>query len=136
MIDKNANWSGEDLYLWNGKDTLFRISEGTGDNLFAEDVEAGYADYWMTEWFTITADCELEADGGQWMETELILDKYHTVGAVLDRVMECDLWEDDWRLLEMETGEELYRRFDEWCTSLAKANTDGWRVSEFVKRLS
>ena len=35
MIDKNANWSGEDLYLWNGKDTLFRISEGTGDNLFA-----------------------------------------------------------------------------------------------------
>lgn len=136
MIDKNANWNGEDLYLWNGKDTLFRISEGTGDNLFAEDVEAGYADYWMTEWYTITDDCELKADGGQWMETKLIRDKYHTVGDVINRLMECDLWEDDWRLLDMETGEELYRRFDEWCTSLAKANTDGWRVSEFVKRLS
>ena len=136
MIDKNASWSGEDLYLWNGKDTLFLIAEGTGDNLLDEDVEDGYADYWMTEWFTINADCTLKADGGQWMETELVRDKYHTVGDVLARLMECDLWEDNWRLLDMVTGEELYRRFDEWCTSLAKANTDGWRVSEFVKRLS
>ena len=41
-IDLNMKWNdypSDTLYLWNG-DTIFRIAEGTGDNLSEEDEEA------------------------------------------------------------------------------------------------
>lgn len=135
MIDRNAKWNGETLYLWNGWYSLFVISEGTGDNLLKEDVDEGYVDYWMTDWFRADDEGEIEADGGQWMERELVRNKYHTVGEVLERLMECDLWNDNWRLLDEAKGDELYALFDAWCASTAKAKTDGRRVFEFIKRL-
>ena len=136
-IDKDEPWNGENLYLWNGKDTLFCISEGTGDNLLAEDIEAGYADYWMTDWFELDDDgADLETDGGQWMETKPIREKYHTIGEVIDRMTECELPNDEWQLLDEEAGEELYCRFDKLCTATAAMHTADWEVREYIKRLN
>ena len=100
-IDMNMKWNdypSDVLYLWNGED-LFKILEGSGDNLLEEDIEEGYVDYWMTEH---NADC-----GGQWMETQLISEIDYTIQGVIDRMCECDLWDDDWEALDEDLGDEL-----------------------------
>lgn len=105
MISKEMKWNdypSDTLYLWNGN-TIFRISEGTGDNLWPEDEEAGYKDYWMTEYYGSD-----ESNGGQWLETELIRDIDYTIQGVIDRLMTCDLWEDNWEILDEEKGEEIF----------------------------
>lgn len=114
-IDLNMKWNdypSDILYLWSANEkTIFRIFEGDGENLLAEDIAEGYKDYWMTDFITGDGYC----DGGQWMETELISDLDYTIQGVLNRMMECDLWEDDWEILDEDFGEEL---FDEMERSL------------------
>lgn len=94
------------LYLWNGN-TIFRIAEGDGGNLLPEDEEEGYKDYWMTEWYDING----QEDGGQWMERELISDIGYTIQGVLWRLMDCDLWEDNWEILPPAIGSEILSCF-------------------------
>lgn len=112
-IDLNMKWNdypSDTLYLWDGE-TLFRIAEGTGDNLWDEDVEEGYLDYWMTEIYSLN---ENNCDGGQWMETKLISDIDYTIQGVIDRLMECDLWESDWKILDEDTGDELFSAYEDY----------------------
>ena len=88
------------LYLYDGED-VFRIAEGTGDNLTPDELEYGYKDYWVTQ---STRD-----DGGMWLEAMLIVDRDYTVGEVIDRLKECDLWESSWRVIENnEVGRALF----------------------------
>lgn len=119
-IDLNSKWNDNegDLYLWNGK-TLFKIAEGDGSNLWAEDEEQGYVDYWVT----YIASTEF-GDGGMWMETELISQKDYTIQGVIDRLMECDLWDDEWKVIDEELGEDLYEAFEEY-----------WKAERLVKYL-
>lgn len=66
---------------------IIRISEGTGDNLLDEDIEAGYVDYIYYEQHCVEIDFP-EVDGGQIMLTELFQEKYKStkecIPAVLD----------------------------------------------------
>ena len=119
-IDLNSKWNDHegDLYLWNGK-TLFKIAEGDGSNLWAEDEEQGYVDYWVT----YIASKEF-GDGGMWMETELISQKDYTIQGVIDRLMECDLWDDEWKVIDEELGEILYEAFEKY-----------WKVERVMKYL-
>ena len=108
LLDMKWNdYCSDTLYLWNGN-TIFMIAEGDGGNLFAEDEEEGYKDYWMTEWYSINGN----GDGGQWMETELISDIDYTIQGVLWRLMSCDLWEDNWEILPPAIGYELLCSFE------------------------
>lgn len=112
-IDLNMKWndySSDTLYLWDGE-TIFMIAEGTGDNLWDEDVNAGYLDYWMTESYNFNED---SCDGGQWMETKLIRDMDYTIQGVIDRLMECDLWDSDWEILDEDTGNELVSLYEDY----------------------
>lgn len=112
-VDLNMKWndySSDTLYLWDGE-TIFRIAEGTGDNLLDEDVDAGYLDYWMTESYSFNEDA---CDGGQWMETQLIRDIDYTIQGVIDRLMECDLWDSNWEILDDDTGNELFHFYEEY----------------------
>ena len=105
-IDLNMKWndySDDTLYLWDGNDIVFVISEGTGENLLDEDIEEGYKDYWMTSWYEYGE----EKDGGQWMETEYIRDIDYTIQGVVDRISECDLWDDNWEVLDSEEAEMM-----------------------------
>lgn len=119
-IDLNSKWNDHegDLYLWNGE-TLFKIAEGDGSNLWAEDEEQGYVDYWMT----YIASKEF-GDGGMWMETELISQKDYTIQGVIDRLMECDLWDDEWKVIDEELGEDLCEVFEQY-----------WKAERLVKYL-
>lgn len=119
-IDINMKWNdyeSDTLYLWNGKD-LFVISEGSGDNLWEEDKEEGYVDYWMTQCYG--KDCDY--DGGQWMETELISDIDYTIQGVIDRISECDLWDDDWKVLDDYKGSELVEFYSDYLWAKGNLN--------------
>lgn len=112
-VDLNMKWndySSDTLYLWDGE-TIFMISEGTGDNLWDEDVDAGYLDYWMTESYSFNEDT---CDGGQWMETKLIRDMDYTIQGVIDRLMECDLWDSNWEILDDDTGYDLFSAYENY----------------------
>lgn len=109
----NTKWNdypSDTLYLWDGE-TIFKIAEGTGENLWPEDEEEGYVDYWMTESYSFN---ESNCNGGQWLETELITDIDYTIQGVLDRLMECDLWDSDWQILDEDTGNELFHFYEEY----------------------
>ena len=129
MINRNMKWNdypSDTLYLWNGN-TVFRISEGTGENFWPEDEEAGYKDYWMTEYYTFE-----DGNGGQWMETELIKDIDYTINGVLERLYDCDLWEDDWKIIDEDLGEELCDLFEKyWEAERVKKEID--KLTEQIK---
>ena len=123
-IDLNMKWNdyastiSDTLYLWNGNE-LFIIAEGTGDNLLDEDIKEGYKDYWMTECYSKRDEC---GDGGQWMETELISEIDYTIQGVIDRIYECDLWEDDWEVLDKDLGGSLQEAFQDYYEAEARIN--------------
>lgn len=109
-IDLNMKWKNyphDTIYLWNGKD-IFRISEGDGCNLDEEDRKEGYKDNWVTNF--IPSDGKM--DGGMWLETDYIVDIDYTIQGVIDRMCECDLWEDNWKILKDEYGERLWDRME------------------------
>ena len=111
--DLNKKWNdypSDTLYLWDGE-TIFKIAEGTGDNLWDEDIEEGYVDYWMTESYSFN---EHACDGGQWMETKLIRDIDYTIQGVIDRLMKCDLWDSNWEILDEDTGDELFSAYEDY----------------------
>ena len=55
----------EDLYIFvPAMKQIIRIAEGTGDNLFPEDIEEGYADYIYYEQYELSQGFP-EIDGGQ-----------------------------------------------------------------------
>ena len=107
----NTKWNdypSDTLYLWDGK-TIFRIAEGTGDNLFPEDEEEGYVDYWMTDYYDFN-----DGNGGQWMETKLIQDIDYTIQGVIDRIKECDLWDSDWEIIDENMGDYIFNSFENY----------------------
>lgn len=75
---------------------LIRISEGTGDNLLDEDIEAGYVDYIYYEQYELGPDIS-EVDGGQVMLTkpfrELFACTKDAIPHVLDMAYSNDLLE-------------------------------------------
>lgn len=54
---------------------IVKISEGTGDNLLDEDIEAGYADYIYYEQYSVATDFP-EVDGGMVMLTKLFREQF------------------------------------------------------------
>lgn len=110
MIDLNTKWNeypSDKLYLYNG-DVIYRVVEGTGDNLWPEDEEKGYVDYWMTEYY----DKDGNGNGGQWLETRLIRDIDYTIQGVIDRMYGCDFWEDEWEVLDPDKGYEIFEQYE------------------------
>jgi hypothetical protein len=54
---------------------IIRISEGTGDNLLDEDMDAGYVDYIYYEQYELGPDIR-DVDGGQIMLTKLFREQF------------------------------------------------------------
>ncbi len=66
---------------------LIRISEGSGDNLLDEDIEAGYVDYIYYEQYELGPDIQ-EVDGGQVMLTELFQEKFTCTKDAIPHVLD------------------------------------------------
>lgn len=72
---------------------IIKISEGTGDNLLDEDIEAGYVDYIYYEQYVMDPEMR-ETDGGMVMLTELFREQFKctadAIPNVLDMAYGCD----------------------------------------------
>ena len=131
-MDMNMKWndySSDTLYLWDGK-TVFRIAEGIGDNLWPEDIERGWVDYWLTDYYSFD-----DADGGQWMETKLIHDKDYTIQGVINRMKECDLWESNWKVISQDVGESLVDDFESYYSEKNKSRYHKEKSDEIKKEI-
>lgn len=72
---------------------IIKISEGTGDNLLDEDIEAGYVDYIYYDTYVLEGGIR-ELDGGMVMLTELFREKFtctkDAIPSVLDMAYGCE----------------------------------------------
>lgn len=66
---------------------IIRISEGTGDNLLEEDIEAGYVDYIYYEQHAVGIDFP-EVDGGQIMLTKLFQEQFTCTKDAIPNVLD------------------------------------------------
>lgn len=66
---------------------IVQISEGNGDNLNDEDIEAGYVDYVYYEQYVMDPYMR-ETDGGMIMLTELFQDKYSCTKDAISDVLD------------------------------------------------
>ena len=94
------------LYLWNGYD-LYKVQEGSGNDLTEEDYEDGYVDYWLSNYWLDTG----HDDGGMWLEEKSIRELDYTLEEVIERMMACDLWDDDWEIITEEQVDKLMENF-------------------------
>ena len=116
------------IYFVNEYETyLYRVTEGTGDNLLPEDKEDGYVDYWLTDFYNLKE--KREGDGGEWLETKLISDRDYTIGELIERMKECDapLDLERWTIQPAKVGESITDEIDDleyqrFCEKYAK----GW----------
>jgi hypothetical protein len=66
---------------------IVRISEGTGDNLLDEDIEAGYVDYIYYEQYELGPDIR-ETDGGQVMLEKLFREQFTCTKDAIPNVLD------------------------------------------------
>lgn len=66
---------------------IIKISEGSGDNLLDEDIEAGYIDYIYYEQYVMDPHMR-ETDGGMVMLTELFRDKFKCTADAIPNVLD------------------------------------------------
>ena len=131
-MDMNMKWNdypSDVLFLWDGE-TLFRIAEGSGDNLFDEDIEEGYVDYWLTDYYNFN-----DGNGGQWLETKYIRDIDYTIQGVLDRLKECDLWDSDWKIIDEDTGYAIMKDFEDYYEHWRKARYHNEEAEEIKNKI-
>lgn len=104
---KWSEYPGDTLYLWNG-DVLYTASEDQY-NISEYDESKGYKDSWVVDIYSLS---EPVPQGGQWMERNYISDMNYTIQGIMDRLGRCDLWIDNWTILDPEVGELLYQAFE------------------------
>ena len=66
---------------------IVQISEGSGDNLQNEDIEAGYVDYIYYEQYELEPGLP-EVDGGMVMLTELFQEKFKCTADAIPHVLD------------------------------------------------
>ena len=77
----------EDLYIFvPAMKQIIRIAEGTGDNLFPEDIEEGYADYIYYEQYELSQGFP-EIDGGQVLMEEMFRNKFGCTEDAIEDVL-------------------------------------------------
>lgn len=78
----------DDVYIYvPGEQQIIKISEGTGDNLTDEDMDAGYVDYIYYEQYSREQGFP-EVDGGMIMLTELFQEKYNSTAECISAVLD------------------------------------------------
>lgn len=66
---------------------IVQISEGSGDNLLDEDIDAGYVDYIYYEQYELEPGVP-EIDGGMVMLTELFQEKFKCTADAIPHVLD------------------------------------------------
>ena len=66
---------------------IIKISEGSGDNLLDEDIEAGYVDYIYYDTYSVADDIR-ETDGGMIMLTKLFREQFKCTRDAIPHVLD------------------------------------------------
>ena len=80
---------------------IVKISEGSGDNLLDEDIEAGYVDYIYYDTYAMGATLD-ELDGGMVMLTELFQEKFTCTKDAIPYVLDMAYGSDSLKYIVLE----------------------------------
>lgn len=80
---------------------IIKISEGSGDNLLDEDMEAGYVDYIYYEQYVMDPDMR-ETDGGMVMLTELFQELFKSTKDAIPSVLDMAYGDDSLTYIVLE----------------------------------
>lgn len=117
---KWTEYPSDSLYLWNGK-VLYVATEDGGVNLSKDDIANGYKDSWVVDIYTTDPnEYDWIPQGGQWMETERIWDMDYTIEGICERLLECDLWKDDWKILTPLAGSILHATLEKTTSYISE----------------
>ena len=84
---------------------IVRISEGSGDNLQDEDIEAGYVDYIYYEQYELEPGLP-EVDGGMVMLTELFREKFKCTADAIPHVLDMAYGQTSLEYVRLYSNEE------------------------------
>lgn len=127
---KWADYPGDTLYLWNG-DVLYTAHEDSV-NVLESDKAEGYKDSWVVDIYSLSNPDWLP-QGGQWMESEYISDMNYTIEGITNRLIDCDLWKDDWTILDPNVGEIIKDLFEKCQEKDIKITALKERHQKYVK---
>lgn len=89
------------IYVGKPHNKLVATQEGTGDNLFDEDIKEGIVDYWLPSVYQQNGEEIVLVDSGQIMTSTLIKDM--DMGEKIQRVLEYwDMTDGEYNILEKE----------------------------------
>lgn len=89
------------IYVGKPHNKLVATQEGTGDNLFDEDIKEGIVDYWLSSVYQQNGEEIVLVDSGQIMTSTLIKDM--DMGEKIQRVLEYwDMTDGEYNILEKE----------------------------------
>lgn len=80
---------------------IIRISEGTGDNLLDEDIDAGYVDYIYYEQHRVAIDFP-EVDGGQIMLTKPFQEQFTCTKDAIPNVLDMAYGDDSMKYVVLD----------------------------------
>lgn len=89
------------IYVGKPHNKLIATQEGTGDNLFDEDIKEGIVDYWLSSVYQQNGEEIVLVDSGQIMTSTLI--KNMDMGEKIQRILEYwDMTDGEYNILEKE----------------------------------
>jgi hypothetical protein len=89
------------IYVGKPHNKLIATQEGTGDNLFDEDIKEGIVDYWLSSVYQQNGEEIVLVDSGQIMTSTLIKDM--DMGEKIQRILEYwDMTDGEYNILEKE----------------------------------
>lgn len=89
------------IYVGKPHNKLIATQEGTGDNLFDEDIKEGIVDYWLSSVCQQNGEEIVLVDSGQIMTSTFIKDM--DMGEKIQRILEYwDMTDGEYNILEKE----------------------------------
>lgn len=113
-----------DTYFVRINNVLYKVSEGTGDNLTPEDIKAGIVDYIYYDEFNLNKE---EITGGMVMLRESFKEKYKNVTDSLKEVLELEHPEADERTIE----DMMERSLIYLCDDIKKLPEEAFEAREY-----
>lgn len=99
------NNCSSNFLIWNHKCEFVRIAEGSGDNLSPEDIDNGYVDYIVVDYFRYDGHEFIQYDSGDVLLTDLYQKKFQDCAEVVQYLIdEGWLPDDDYIYLYIEAA--------------------------------
>lgn len=93
MVDQNIKVP-QDILIWDSNIGFIQILEGDGSNLHQEDIDNGYADYMLVNFYKYSDGGVSEIGNFQALLTELYQEQFTTARDVVNYLIKCEIIQD------------------------------------------